>query len=134
MLRDMEKKYKNLYLMIIGSFDDFYIPEFSYKSAPDVKKEFYDLLTRYDLTSKIIMFENQSDTETYAELINTADIGINLTTLISENFGYTPVEMQACGLPVVGADWGGLKDTVIDGCSGYKIQTVLSRYGPRRTG
>lgn len=131
LLRDMEKKYKNLYLMIIGSFDDFYIPEFSYKSAPDVKKEFYDLLTRYDLTSKIIMFENQSDTETYAELINTADIGINLTTLISENFGYTPVEMQACGLPVVGADWGGLKDTVIDGCSGYKIQTVLSRYGPR---
>ena len=131
LLRDMEKKYKNLYLMIIGSFDDFYIPEFSYKSAPDVKKEFYDLLTRYDLTSKILMFENQSDTETYAELINTADIGINLTTLISENFGYTPVEMQACGLPVVGADWGGLKDTVIDGCSGYKIQTVLSRYGPR---
>lgn len=38
LLRDMEKKYKNLYLMIIGSFDDFYIPEFSYKSAPDVKK------------------------------------------------------------------------------------------------
>jgi glycosyltransferase involved in cell wall biosynthesis len=131
LLRDLEKKYKNLYLMIIGSYDDFYIPEFSYKDAPDVKKEFNDLICRFDLMSKVIIFENQSNPENYAELINTADIGINLTTLISENFGYTPVEMQACGLPVIGADWGGLKDTIKDGYSGYKIQTILSRYGPR---
>lgn len=131
LLRDLEKKYKNLYLMIIGSFDNFYIPEFSYKDAPDVKKEFYDLISRFDLMSKVIIFENQSNPEIYADLINTADIGINLTTLISENFGYTPVEMQACGLPVIGTDWGGLKDTVKDEYSGYKIQTALSRYGPR---
>ena len=130
-LRDMADKYKNLYLMFMGSFDNFYIPEFSDKPSPDTKNEFYKMVEEFNLNSRIIMFDTQNISQTYAEMICLADIGINLTTLISENFGYTPVEMQACGLPVIGTDWGGLKDTIVDNVTGFSIQTVLSKNGVR---
>lgn len=131
LMRDLEKEYKCVYLAIIGFFDNFYIPEFSNQIPPDCKTEFYNLVKKFNLSSKIRFFDHQSDPNSYAELLCTADIGINLTTLISENFGYTPVEMQACGLPVIGTDWGGLKDTIIDGETGFHIETVLSNYGAR---
>ena len=115
----------------MGSFDNFYIPEFSDKPSPDTKNEFYKMVEEFNLNSRIIMFDTQNISQTYAEMICLADIGINLTTLISENFGYTPVEMQACGLPVIGTDWGGLKDTIVDNVTGFSIQTVLSKNGVR---
>lgn len=130
-LRDMKDKYKNLYLMFIGSFDNFYIPEFSDKPSPDTENEFYKMVDEFNLNSRIIIFDNQNIPETYSEMICMADIGINLTTLISENFGYTPVEMQACGLPVIGTEWGGLKDTIINNVTGFSIQTILSKNGVR---
>lgn len=83
------------------------------------------------MSDRIIFFDTCSDEYDYAEKINIADIGINLTTLISENFGYTPVEMQACGLPVIGTEWGGLKDTIKDGITGYLIDTIHSKFGAR---
>jgi len=36
---------------------------------------------------------------------------------------------MACGAPVVGTNWGGLKDTIIDGETGYKISTVVTSSG-----
>lgn len=38
-----------------------------------------------------------------------------------EPFGITPVEAMACGTPVIGADVGGIKSTVVDGETGYLI-------------
>lgn len=131
MLRDLKNKYPKLILMFIGSYDNFYISEFNDSEAPKIKNQFNELIEKYDLADRIIFFETQLDVNVYSEMINMADIGINITTLISENFGYTPVEMQACGLPVIGTDWGGLKDTIIDGVSGFRIETVQSEFGAR---
>lgn len=117
--------------MLIGSYDDFYISEFSNQEVQNVKKEFQNMIDKFHLDSKVIIFENQTNPNIYAEMINMAYIGINLTTLISENFVYTPVEMQACGLPVIGTDWGGLKDTIIDEVTGFHIQTSQCKYGAR---
>ncbi|MCM1008948.1 MAG: glycosyltransferase [Ruminococcus flavefaciens] len=131
LLRILKDQYEDLRLMFIGSYDDFYISEFSDGKSPDVKTEFQKMINDFGLSSKIIFFENQNDPYLYSEMINMADIGINLTTLLSENFGYAAVEMQACGLPVIGAGWGGLKDTIIDGVTGFHINTVQSSYGAR---
>jgi glycosyltransferase involved in cell wall biosynthesis len=36
-----------------------------------------------------------------------------------EDFGLVPVEAMACGKPVVAADEGGIRETVLDGRTGY---------------
>jgi D-inositol-3-phosphate glycosyltransferase len=38
-----------------------------------------------------------------------------------EPFGITPVEAMACARPVIGADVGGIKSTVIDGVTGFLV-------------
>ncbi|MGE5462979.1 MAG: glycosyltransferase, partial [Syntrophothermus sp.] len=38
-----------------------------------------------------------------------------------EPFGITPVEAMACGTPVIGANVGGIKHTVVDGETGYLV-------------
>jgi D-inositol-3-phosphate glycosyltransferase len=44
-----------------------------------------------------------------------------VTTPWYEPFGITPVEAMACGAPVIGAEVGGIKDTVVDGVTGYLV-------------
>jgi glycosyltransferase involved in cell wall biosynthesis/phosphoheptose isomerase len=45
-----------------------------------------------------------------------------VTTPWYEPFGITPVEAMACGVPVIGADVGGIKHTVIHGRTGYLVR------------
>ena len=44
-----------------------------------------------------------------------------VTTPWYEPFGITPVEAMACATPVVGAEVGGIKSTVVDGQTGFLI-------------
>lgn len=44
-----------------------------------------------------------------------------VTTPWYEPFGITPVEAMACARPVIGADVGGIKATVVDGETGYLV-------------
>ncbi len=41
-----------------------------------------------------------------------------------EDFGIIPVEAQACGTPVVGINRGGLLETVVDGETGFLLETT----------
>src|SRR6266700_783757 len=129
-LREIRKQL-DVHLVFLGFFDNFYIPEFSAQAAPDSYTEFERLVKLFDLTEHISLIEHQSDPAVLAEILSTADLGINLSTLINENFGFTQVEMQACGIPIICSDWGGMKDTVIHGQTGFRINTVLTDYGVR---
>jgi glycosyltransferase involved in cell wall biosynthesis len=44
-----------------------------------------------------------------------------VTTPWYEPFGITPVEAMACARPVIGAEVGGIKSTVVDGSTGFLI-------------
>ncbi|HEX7331335.1 MAG TPA: glycosyltransferase family 4 protein [Pyrinomonadaceae bacterium] len=59
-------------------------------------------------------------------LYNVADVVSNLTLNHDENFGLAQVEAMGCGTPVVGTNWGGLKDTIVNGETGYKVSTFAS--------
>ena len=52
-----------------------------------------------------------------------SDMAISLVDCLQETFGLTPVEAMASGLPVVVSDWNGYRDTVVEGRTGYRIET-----------
>ncbi|WP_112678801.1 glycosyltransferase [Micromonospora saelicesensis] len=43
---------------------------------------------------------------------------------VHEDFGIIPVEAQACGTPVIGINRGGLLETVVDGETGFLIEST----------
>ncbi len=53
-----------------------------------------------------------------------ADIFVSLSDTLQENFGLTPVEAMASGLPVIVSDWAGYKETVVHDETGFKIPTT----------
>ena len=58
------------------------------------------------------------------DLARTAsDMAISLVDCLQETFGLAPVEAMASGLPVVVSNWDGYRDTVVDGRTGYLIET-----------
>lgn len=66
--------------------------------------------------------------EDLAALYRTADVVVNASVYHRENFGLSLAEAQACGVPVVCSDWGGFKDVVRHGETGYLMETVLTRH------
>src|SRR6185503_14896704 len=73
-----------------------------------------------------IHFMPNMEPDNLRNIYNAADAVINLTLLHDENFGLAQVEAMGCGTPVIGTNWGGLKDTIVEGESGYKISTVAT--------
>lgn len=60
---------------------------------------------------------------------NVADVMLNMTLHHDENFGLSQIEAAACGTPVVGSAWGGLRDTIRDGSTGYHVSTSVTPLG-----
>ena len=53
-----------------------------------------------------------------------ADLFVSLSDTLQENFGLTPVEAMSCGLPAVVSDWGGYRETVVEGETGFRLRTI----------
>ncbi len=65
------------------------------------------------------------------DMHHAADAFMCLTLAPGENFGYAQVEAMSSGLPVIGTDWCGLKDTIVHGETGYQVDTLLTKRGVR---
>jgi glycosyltransferase involved in cell wall biosynthesis len=77
---------------------------------------------------KIAADEGVSDAVTFVGSRGRSDLrlyyaaaDVFVTTPWYEPFGITPVEAMACGRPVIGAEVGGIKATVVDGETGYLV-------------
>lgn len=89
---------------------------------------FSRFISKLDMPERVHMI-GATRTEQLRELYNIADLKVNLTLNPDENFGLAQVECMACGTPVVGTAWGGLKDSIVDGVTGYQVSTVATPTG-----
>lgn len=48
-----------------------------------------------------------------------------------EHFGIVPIEAMACGIPVIGINDGGPRETIVDGVTGYLCEPEASSIGSR---
>ncbi len=87
------------------------------------KSKLDSALEEYGLSGHVVMRSNipRGSVPLY---YSAADIFVSLSDTLQENFGLTPVEAMASGLPVVVSDWAGYKETVIHDKTGFKVPTV----------
>lgn len=69
--------------------------------------------------SDLVTFVGRRNRDMIRYYYSAADIFV--TTPWYEPFGITPLEAMACGTPVIGANVGGIKTTVIDGKTGFLV-------------
>lgn len=100
-------------LLIVGGESD--LPD------PDLTPEIGRLqqLAQEEGVSDLVTFTGSRQRQTLRYYYSAADVFV--TTPWYEPFGITPLEAMACGTPVVGSAVGGIKQTVLDGETGFLI-------------
>lgn len=118
----------NAHLVVAGQGAENPFPEFGVFPV-NMRNTLVRTIHKLGLAQERLHFVGAKNADELRGLYNLADVLINLTLLHDECFGLGQVEAMACGTPVVGTNWGGLKDTIIDGESGYKISTAVTSTG-----
>jgi glycosyltransferase involved in cell wall biosynthesis len=77
------------------------------------------LSQRLDL-GEAVEFTGRLETEKMVELLNRCHLFMNASP--KEGWGLTVLEANACGVPVVGSDRPGLKDSILEGETGYLVE------------
>jgi len=115
--------------LVIGDF------QIGYDVLPYVDREYQGqveaLERKLGLEDSLILPGGSLPLITLTRMLSAMDLLIHPTNTIDENFGYTAIESMACGTPVVGCAYGGLKDTVPSPQAGYLMDTWVTPGGIR---
>ena len=123
----VRRRHEDLHLVFVGDRDDFVVPDLT--PHPSDRATFDQRLA--EIGTDVTLVDHQQDPVSHAQILAAADLGLNLTTAPGENYGFTQVEYQMVGLPVVCTDYGGLRDTVLHGATGLRVDTTLTIDGVR---
>jgi len=118
----------NLHLIIAGELENVAFAQNGVYSL-DITATIMRLMEELRLNAGAVHFLGKKNPKELRNLYAIADLAINMTLHHDENFGFAQVEAMACGTPVVGTSWGGLKDTIKHGETGYQISTVVTDSG-----
>jgi hypothetical protein len=119
----------DVHLCVVGEEDDIGLHEFGALNTGYVEW-LRGLAEDLGLTASISYLGTLFG-EDLAQVYAAADVVVNASFYHRENFGLAQAEGQACGTPVVCTSWGGFKDVVLDGETGYLIDAVLTKQGVR---
>jgi len=72
-------------------------------------------------------FVDGTDPAAWAAAWHTADVAMSLPDNLQETFGLVVIEAMSRGLPVIGTDWNGYRDLIVDGDTGFLIPTLMVR-------
>lgn len=78
-----------------------------------------DRLIRQAAGAKNIEFRTDVDDDEAIQLLQNAIATIYIPK--DEDFGMVPIESMSCGTPVIWVDEGGLKESIVEGETGYRI-------------
>src|SRR5262249_40751316 len=74
-----------------------------------------------------VSFLDGQDPQVRSGVWPAADVFVSLPDNIQETFGLVVVEAMATALPVVGSDWDGYRDLVVNGKTGFLVPTQMIR-------
>ena len=89
------------------------------------------LIRRLALEEQVSLVQTFPADADLNEYYNAMDILFHPTNVLDENYGYVPREAAACGVPVIGNAWGGLKDMSITGTDSLLLPTYVTQTGLR---
>lgn len=114
--------------IVVGEFwADYPVLNYTGEGYQDYVSSLIDTL---DLKDNVVFFGKLNDDDLCC-CYSAMDILVHPTTSIDENFGYAPIEAMACGTPVIGNAYGGLKDTINHNETGFLIPTWITASGIR---
>ncbi|MBL6449296.1 glycosyltransferase family 4 protein [Fulvivirga sp. 29W222] len=120
---------KQVKALVVGNFwVDYPILDYVTDAYPQYIE---DLISELGIEDQVIMLPAKLSDEELLCCYNALDLLIHPTHSLDENFGYVPVEAMACGVPVIGSAYGGLKDTIKDGVTGFVMPTWVTSNGIR---
>ncbi|MRX73674.1 glycosyltransferase [Bacillus lacus] len=132
-VKTMAEKYGIRYLLEgYAEFKNIVTPDVFSKTKLDIVgpgpmlEDYKKLADKLEISHQTT-FHGRVHHEKVPELINSFDVFFVPSTLDSESFGVAAVEAQACQVPVVVSNVGGLPEVVVDGKTGYIIPTKNSR-------
>jgi glycosyltransferase involved in cell wall biosynthesis len=124
----LQRLLPTLHLVIIGDLENIPFREFGVYAA-DMTGMLTRLLSELRLDINRVHFLGHKNPTQTRNFYIIADVLVNLTLHHDENFGLAQAEAMACGTPVVGTKWGGLKDSIKHGETGYHVSTVVTNAG-----
>lgn len=123
-------EYKNdAYLCIVGEEDDIAFGEFHVRNTGYL--DWLHTVSNDLRISEKVKFVGPLFGDDLANMYSAADITVNIGFYHRENFGLSQAEAASCGIPVVCTCWGGFKDVVQNGRTGYFIDAVVTKNGIR---
>jgi glycosyltransferase involved in cell wall biosynthesis len=93
---------------------------------PAIDRAYREGATQFTSSARVAFVDIQDPTAR-AGAWQAADIFLSLPDNLQETFGLAVIEGMASGLPVIGSDWDGYRDLIVDGETGYLVPSRMVR-------